>query len=106
MVAETRPNLVVLDVALPQMDGLTVCQRIRELSNVPILMMTAHAVSEEEIAKGLNLGADEYMLKPIRNIEFHARVKPLLRRPQLSDENGSQPVVNADNYRIVHVTAR
>src|SRR5260221_6954690 len=106
MFHETRPNLVVLDVALPQMDGLTVCQRIRELSNVPILIMTAHAVTEEEIAKGLNLGADEYMLKPIRNIEFHARVKALLRRAQLSDEDGTQPVVYADDYLMVDVDAR
>src|SRR5215216_3298628 len=62
MFHEIRPNLVVLDVALPQMDGLTVCQRIRELSNVPILIMTAHAVTEEEIAKGLNLYADDYLM--------------------------------------------
>ncbi len=106
MFHEVRPNLVVLDVALPQMDGLTVCQRIRELSNVPILIMTAHAVTEEEIARGLNLGADEYMLKPIRNIEFHARVKALLRRAQLSDEDGSQPIIYADDYLIVDVDAR
>jgi two-component system KDP operon response regulator KdpE len=77
---DARPDLVVLDVALPLMDGMTVCQRIRELSDVPILMMTAHAVSEEEIAEGLNTGADEFMLKPLRNIEFHARVRALLRR--------------------------
>src|SRR5271165_6130876 len=86
---ELRPNLVILDVALPQMDGLTVCQRIRELSNVPILILTAHAVSEYEIAKGLDLGADEYMLKPIRHVEFAARVKALLRRAQLDPESGS-----------------
>jgi len=105
MFHEIRPNLVVLDVALPMMDGLTVCQRIRELSNVPILIMTAHAVSEEEIAKGLNLGADEYMLKPIRNIEFHARVKALLRRAQLSDDEGT-PIIYADDYLTVDVDAR
>lgn len=103
---EARPNLVVLDVALPLMDGLTVCQRIRELSNVPILIMTAHAVTEEEIAKGLNLGADEYMIKPIRNIEFHARVKALLRRSQLSDEDSGQPIFYADDYLTVDVDAR
>ncbi len=103
---ELRPNLVVLDVALPMMDGLTVCQRIRELSNVPILIMTAHAVSEEEIAKGLNLGADEYMIKPIRNIEFHARVKALLRRAQLNDEDGTQPITYADDYLTVDIDAR
>jgi DNA-binding response OmpR family regulator len=106
MFHELRPNLVVLDVALPMMDGLTVCQRIRELSNVPILMMTAHAVSEEEIAKGLNLGADEYMIKPIRNIEFHARVKALLRRAQQSDPEGEQPITYADDYLTVDVDAR
>ncbi len=106
MFHEIRPNLVVLDVALPMMDGLTVCQRIRELSNVPILIMTAHAVTEEEIAKGLNLGADEYMIKPIRNIEFHARVKALLRRAQLSDTDGTQPIFYADDYLTVDVDAR
>src|SRR5258708_25025923 len=102
MFHETRPNLVVLDVALPQMDGLTVCQRIRELSNVPILIMTAHAVTEEEIAKGLNLGADEYMLKPIRNIEFHARVKALLRRAQLFPQRRAQPILYSHNYSFSH----
>lgn len=106
MFHELRPNLVVLDVALPMMDGLTVCQRIRELSNVPILMMTAHAVSEEEIAKGLNLGADEYMIKPIRNIEFHARVKALLRRAQNTDSDGEQPITYADDYLTVDIDAR
>lgn len=103
---ETRPNLVVLDVALPMMDGLTVCQRIRELSNVPILIVTAHAVTEEEIAKGLNLGADEYMLKPIRNIEFHARVRALLRRAQRSDDDNAQPLVYADDYLTIDINAR
>ena len=51
MFHELRPNLVLLDIALPQMDGLTVCQRIRELSNVPILILTANAISEEDIAR-------------------------------------------------------
>ncbi len=106
MFHEVRPNLVVLDVALPQMDGLTVCQRIRELSNVPILIMTAHAVTEEEIARGLNLGADEYMLKPIRNIEFHARVRALLRRAQRSEDEGTTPIIYADDYLTIDVDAR
>src|SRR5258708_12945706 len=55
MFHEIRPNLVMLHVALPQMDGLTVCQRIRELSNGPTLIMTAHAVTEEETTKAPNL---------------------------------------------------
>jgi two-component system KDP operon response regulator KdpE len=103
---EIRPNLVVLDVSLPMMDGLTVCQRIRELSSVPILIMTAHAVSEEEIANGLNLGADEYMIKPIRNIEFHARVKALLRRAQTQPEDADVMLSYSDDYLVVDVEAR
>ncbi len=106
MFHELRPTLVVLDIALPIMDGLTVCQRIRELSNVPILIMTAHAVSEEEIAKGLNMGADEYMIKPIRNIEFNARVRALLRRAQMSDTEGELPLTYSDDTLTVDIEAR
>ncbi len=103
---EARPHLVVLDVALPGMDGLTVCQRIRELSNVPILIMTAHAVTEEEMAEGLNLGADEYLIKPLRNLEFHARLNALLRRAQLSDDDAQENIRYADDYLVVDVDAR
>jgi two-component system, OmpR family, KDP operon response regulator KdpE len=102
---ETHPNLVVLDVALPGMDGMTVCQRIRELSNVPILIITAHAVTEEQMAEGLNLGADEYLIKPLRNLEFHARLNALLRRSQLADDT-SQNIRYADDYLVVDVDAR
>jgi len=105
---DLRPDLVVLDVALPLMDGMIVCERIRAMSDVPILMMTAHAVSEEEIAAGLNVGADEYMLKPLRNLEFHARVKALLRRARLNDpeDTGAQPTCYQDDYLSVDLKAR
>lgn len=106
MFHEVRPNLVVLDVALPGMDGMTVCQRIRELSNVPILIMTAHAVTEEEMAEGLNLGADEYLIKPLRNLEFHARINALLRRANLGDDAAQQSVRYSDDYLLVDVEAR
>lgn len=106
MFHDVRPNLVVLDVALPGMDGMTVCQRIRELSNVPILIMTAHAVTEEEMAEGLNLGADEYMIKPLRNLEFHARINALLRRAQLSDDTVDSNTRYADEYLAVDIDAR
>jgi two-component system KDP operon response regulator KdpE len=81
------------------MDGLTVCQRIRELTNVPILMMTAHAISEQDIAEGLNRGADEYMLKPLGKIEFHARIKALLRRARLT-EDASQAITSFDDGHL------
>src|SRR5437764_13972655 len=67
MFHESRPNLVVVDLALPQMDGLTVCQRIRESSNVPILIMPAHAVTDEAIRKALNLRAEQSMPNPNRH---------------------------------------
>jgi two-component system KDP operon response regulator KdpE len=104
---EYRPDLVVLDVALPMMNGLTVCQRIRDMSDIPILMMTAHAVSEEQIAEGLNLGADEYMIKPLRNLEFHARVRALLRRARLNDDpKENQPTNYHDPYLSVDLAGR
>jgi len=103
---EARPDLVVLDVALPGMNGMTVCQRIRELSNVPILIMTAHAITEEEMAEGLNLGADEYMIKPLRSLEFHARVNAIMRRAQLHSDATPKAVRYADDYLIVDVDSR
>lgn len=106
MFHEVRPDLVVLDVALPGMDGMTVCQRIRELSNVPILIMTAHAVTEEEMAEGLNLGADEYMIKPLRNLEFHARINALLRRAQLNSDSSTQNMRYVDEHLLVDIDAR
>jgi two-component system KDP operon response regulator KdpE len=103
---EQLPDLVVLDVALPLMDGLTVCERIREISNVPILMMTAHAISEQEIAEGLNRGADEYMIKPLGKIEFHARIKALLRRAKLSEDNMPMITHFDDGYLQVDLKTR
>ncbi|MBZ0302501.1 MAG: response regulator transcription factor [Anaerolineae bacterium] len=99
-----KPDLVMLDVDLPELDGLEVCQRIRDVSEVPILMMTGHAVSEPEIARGLDMGADEYMLKPLGNIELAARIRALLRRSR-SDE--IEPVVTySDPYLEVDLAAR
>lgn len=101
-----KPDLVVLDIALPIMDGRTVCQRIRELSNTPILMMTAHAVTEEDIVQGLNIGADEFMIKPLRNMEFQARVKALLRRARAADAEKNLPTHYEDDYLKVDIPLR
>lgn len=103
---ETLPDLVVLDVALPLMDGLTVCERIREISNVPILMMTAHAIGEQDIAEGLNRGADEYMIKPLGKIEFHARIKALLRRARLQEDTGQVVTSYKDDYLSIDLKSR
>ena len=105
MFHETQPVLVILDVALPGMDGLEVCRRIRAVSDVPILMMTAHAVSEQEIAKGLNTGADEYMLKPLGHIEFLARVRALLRRANPA-KKPEAPTTYQDGFLSVDLNTR
>lgn len=80
-----RPDLVILDIVMPGgMDGLTVCRRIREVADTPIMMLSAQAITEEDIVEGLSAGADEYLIKPVRLNEFVARVQALLRRAQIS----------------------
>jgi two-component system KDP operon response regulator KdpE len=78
-----RPDLVILDVLMPEMGGLTVCKRIREVAETPVMMLSAQAIDEEDIVEGLNVGADEYLVKPVRPNEFVARVRALLRRVQM-----------------------
>ncbi len=81
-----RPTLVVLDVAMPEMDGWQVLQRIREVSNVPVLMLTAVKQEHEKI-RGLDEGADDYITKPFSGDELVARVKAIIRRAnQPNDE--------------------
>ncbi len=79
-----RPDLVVLDIVMPEMSGLIVCARIREVAETPVMMLSAQAVTEEDIIEGLNAGADEYLVKPVRLNEFVARIKALLRRAQMA----------------------
>lgn len=74
-----RPDIVVLDVGLPEMDGWTVLERIRELSEVPVLMLTSHGRESDKV-RGLRSGADDYLTKPFGTAEFVARVQALLRR--------------------------
>ena len=81
-----RPDLILLDIMLPKMDGLTVCKKIRTTLNVPILMLTAR---DEEIDKiiGLELGADDYVTKPFSVRELMARIKANLRKFEASITN-------------------
>jgi DNA-binding response OmpR family regulator len=77
--ARERPDLVILDIMLPAIDGFEVCRRIRAWSQTPILMLTARVGEEDRIA-GLDLGADDYVLKPFNPRELVSRVKAILRR--------------------------
>ncbi len=107
-----RPDVIILDIVMPGgMDGLTVCQRIREVADTPIMMLSAQAIKEEDVIEGLNAGADEYLIKPIRLNEFVARISALLRRSQLAVSETEQ--VYSDGYlsvdlhrRHVHVAGR
>jgi DNA-binding response OmpR family regulator len=74
-----NPALVLLDIMMPDMDGYTVCRRIREFSQVPIIMVTARGDDKEKV-EGLNIGADDYVTKPFSASELAARVRAVLRR--------------------------
>jgi DNA-binding response OmpR family regulator len=75
-----RPDLVVIDLGLPDVDGLEICQRLRQRTYVPIMIMTGAAVEEQDKVVGLRFGADDYLVKPFGVAEFVARVEALLRR--------------------------
>ncbi len=83
-----KPDLVVLDVMMPQMDGLTACARIREFSNVPIILLTAKADDMDKLM-GFDNGADDYLTKPFNILELKARIRALLRRAAAGREEVS-----------------
>ena len=79
LVREQRPDLVVLDVMMPNMDGMTACSKIREFSDVPIILLTAKADDMDKLM-GFDFGADDYLTKPFNILELKARIRALLRR--------------------------
>ena len=95
------PDIVLLDVMMPGMDGWQTCQRFREMTDVPIVMLTALG-SEDEVIKGLNLGADDYLVKPVTADELGARVRALLRRVSRSQNNTNsrEPILTHANLVI------
>ena len=107
-----RPDVVILDIVMPGgMDGLTVCRRIREVTDTPVMMLSAQAVTEDDVIEGLNAGADEYLTKPVRLNEFVARVNALLRRSQLVtlevEQGYNDGYLSIDVHRRhVHVNGR
>ncbi len=92
--SENPVDLVLLDVMLPKMDGVVVCQRIRETSNVPIIMLTAKGEDMDKII-GLEYGADDYMTKPFNTLEVKARIKTILRR--------SAPAAAGEDSKVIKV---
>ncbi len=102
-----KPDIVLLDVVMPRMDGWQTCQRIREISDVPIIMLTGKQKAEEDIVRGLDYGADEYLFKPVGNRELVARVRAVLRRVELpSAAEVRREVTYADDFLTVDITER
>ena len=100
MILKEKPSLVVLDLMLPGMDGLEVCRRVREESDVPIIMLTARSDDIDKIV-GLELGADDYLTKPFNPRELTARIRAILRRAERgAPRDEAPPPINIGNLHI------
>jgi DNA-binding response OmpR family regulator len=85
LVSNRHPDLVVLDIMMPKLDGISTTERIRQFSNVPIIILTAKG-DEQDRVQGLNVGADDYVVKPFSATELVARVRAVLRRAHTSEQ--------------------
>ena len=92
-----KPDLVLIDRMLPDMDGAKVCRQIRQISDVPMLMLTGK-VSSQDLVDGLEAGADEYIKKPFSHVELMARIKAHLRRTKASKQ--THTIKTVGNYQI------
>ena len=102
-----KPDLVLLDVVMPGMDGWQTCSRIRDVSDIPIIMLTGQRNSEDDIVRGLEAGADEYLHKPVGNKELIARVRATLRRAESTSYMGKKEnAVYNDDFLTVDVAER
>jgi two-component system KDP operon response regulator KdpE len=99
---ETRPDVVVLDIMMAEMDGWTTCQRLRHVCDTPIIMLTAKT-GGDDIIKGLSLGADDYLTKPCSFDELKARIRAVLRR---SGEPAREDVQSVYDDGTLHVDLR
>ena len=96
LIRQSRPDLVLLDIMMPVIDGWEVCRQVREFSTVPIIMLTAKGETFDKVM-GLDLGADDYIVKPFDTKEVVARVKAVLRRAAPADAEGE---VNFDKLTV------
>ena len=85
LVQEQNPDLLVLDVMMPNMDGLTACAKIREFSDIPIILLTAKVEDMDKLI-GFDHGADDYLTKPFNILELKARIRALLRRSRAAEK--------------------
>jgi DNA-binding response OmpR family regulator len=99
IVADKKPDLVLLDVMMPGLSGFAACERIREFSSVPIIMVTAKG-DEHDRVRGLDVGADDYILKPYSVTELMARVRAVLRRAQSTGGTLQESLFTHGNMKI------
>lgn len=100
MAKERDYDVVLLDIMLPVMDGITVCQKIREFSNMPIIMLTAKGEDMDKIL-GLEYGADDYITKPFNILEVKARMKAVMRRNgRTGSMNGGRKIMNVGSMKL------
>jgi two-component system KDP operon response regulator KdpE len=99
----SQPDLVILDIMMPGMDGWTTCRRLREISDVPIIMLTARGM-ESDVVKGLEIGADDYIVKPFGTKELMARIHALMRRTDASSTK--KPPIYSDGELTVDFIKR
>lgn len=99
LVSEQHPDLVVLDVMMPNMDGLTACAKIREFSNVPIILLTAKTDDMDKLI-GFDHGADDYLTKPFNILELKARIRALLRRAGSTEKETSGNLLTIDTITL------
>ena len=104
LATKERPDLILLDVMIPKLDGLSVCKRIKNLMNVPILMVTAKD-SEVDKILGLELGADDYVTKPFSIRELIARVKANLRKAEVSLSSDGMSIENIRRDNVIKIGA-
>ena len=99
LVSTHQPDLVILDVMMPRLDGFSTCERIRMFSSVPIIILTAKG-EEQDRVRGLNVGADDYVVKPFSATELIARVRAVLRRAQNSESATQNRFFIHENLKI------
>ncbi len=99
LISNEMPDLIILDVMMPRLNGITTCERIRQFSDVPIIFLTAKG-DEEDRVQGLNVGADDYVVKPFSATELVARVRAVFRRVKRVTENIQSRFFTHGNLRI------
>jgi DNA-binding response OmpR family regulator len=104
ILSHEEPDMILLDLIMPTLDGFSTCERIRQFSNVPIIILTART-SEQDRVHGLNIGADDYVAKPFSATELVARVRAILRRSRNNDHSYQNRFFDHGNLRIDYTRA-